>query len=68
MEARINLELDQLATRSTELQVENEMLNQRIAPLQELEKQVLAHEEINVNGVLMFEGDMNIVRQQVVDE
>ncbi|MCO5580051.1 hypothetical protein L7F22_033917 [Adiantum nelumboides] len=60
LEGRVNFELDRMSVKNTDLQVENEMLQQRLKPLEALEKQVLAQEDVNVSSVLIDEGDLNL--------
>ncbi|MCO5612142.1 hypothetical protein L7F22_066404 [Adiantum nelumboides] len=70
LESRVNSKLDQIFVRNTELQVQNEMLQWSLKPLEELEfleRQVLAQEDITINGVLMDEEDLNLVRQELVE-
>ncbi|MCO5600180.1 hypothetical protein L7F22_054288 [Adiantum nelumboides] len=50
-----------------DLRVKNEILNQRLQPLLQLERQTLGQEEVDVTGVLMTEGDVSIIKQQLND-
>ncbi|MCO5607532.1 hypothetical protein L7F22_061729 [Adiantum nelumboides] len=67
LESKVSSELDHISIKNTKLQVQNEMLQQRLNPLEDLEKQVLPQENVVVSGVLMEERDLNLVRQQLVE-
>ncbi|MCO5569248.1 hypothetical protein L7F22_022959 [Adiantum nelumboides] len=64
LDNRVSSELDQICVKNTELQVQNEMLQQRLKPLEDLEKQVLAQEDVAISDVLMDEGDLNLLKKE----
>ncbi|KAI5062867.1 hypothetical protein GOP47_0021414 [Adiantum capillus-veneris] len=65
VEAAVALELEDMAKRNAELQVIVEMQRLRLEPLQILEQQMLAQEEISLSAVLMKEGEVSILKQQL---
>ncbi|KAI5076740.1 hypothetical protein GOP47_0008805 [Adiantum capillus-veneris] len=65
VEAAVALELEDMAKRNAELQVTVEMQRLRLEPLQVLEQQMLAQEEISLSAVLMKEGEVSILKQQL---
>ena len=65
MEVQLQTEFEALSARNVELQVQHTLLNQRLLPLQALEKQVINDEEAGVKAVLMEEIDVNILSAQL---
>ena len=61
----VALELEELAKRNTELQVTVEVQKLRLQPLQIMEQQMLAQEELSLSAVLMNEGEVAILKQQL---
>ena len=61
MESQLRSEFDSLTTRNIELEVHLTLLNQRLLPLQDLERQAIGDEDSDVKAVLMEESDVIVL-------
>lgn len=52
-----------LSDSNIKLQVENQILKQRMEPLLSIEKQVIAQEDVEMQGVLVSQADLGVMRQ-----
>ena len=65
LKAIVDLELEELAKKNVDLQVTVEVQKLRLQPLQIMEQQMLAQEELSLSAVLMNEGEVAILKQQL---
>ena len=63
LKEKMNTELQVLCENNVKLQVENQILLQRLGPLESMEKQVLAQEDVAVQGMLVTESELGQMRQ-----
>ena len=57
LKEKMNTELQVLCENNVKLQVENQILLRRLGPLESMEKQVLAQEDVAVQGMLVSESE-----------
>ena len=63
MEEKMVVELEILCANNVNLQVDNQVMLHRMGPLVAIEKQVLAQEDVGIQGVLVFEADLGVMRE-----